>query len=165
MNRIVGNQNNFLKKIAKDVIYAIENTSSSYTDQRLVCSWKTCVLSTCQYDAGNGGSHFIKAQPGKAGPPAKRGKADGPEPGNICHQVTKTRRILFWILCWYLGAFVAKRKKFGYKKHNIQICRYLSFYNRKNIGQNQGRFHKILISIAKKYHNNLDITLVHDIEI
>jgi hypothetical protein len=56
-------------------------------------------------------------------------------------------------------------KKFGYKKHNIQKCRYLSFYNRKNIGQNQGRFHKIVISVQKKYHNNLDLTLVHDIGI
>jgi len=33
------------------------------------------------------------------------------------------------------------------------------------MGQNQGRFNKILISIAKKYHNNLDLSIVHDIEI
>jgi hypothetical protein len=40
-----------------------------------------------------------------------------------------------------------------------QLC-----YNRKNIGQNQGCFHEIVISIAKKYHNNLDLALVHDIK-
>jgi hypothetical protein len=33
------------------------------------------------------------------------------------------------------------------------------------MGQNQGRFNKILISIVKKYHNNLDLSIVHDIEI
>jgi hypothetical protein len=48
---------------------------------------------------------------------------------------------------------------------HIQKCKYLSFNNRKNIGQNQGRFHKIVISAQKKYHNNLDLTFVHDIEI
>ena len=39
------------------------------------------------------------------------------------------------------------------------------FYNRKNIRQNQGPFHKIVFSVLKKYHNNLDLTFVHDIEI
>jgi len=31
--------------------------------------------------------------------------------------------------------------------------------------QNQGCFNETLISVEKKYHNNLDLTLVHDIGI
>ena len=38
------------------------------------------------------------------------------------------------------------------------------FHNRKNIGQNQGNFKRFTVSVSKKYHINLDLNLMRDIE-
>jgi hypothetical protein len=48
---------------------------------------------------------FQPTETGQARPPAERSEADGPEPRNICHQGTKTRRILFcysFLVSWWL---------------------------------------------------------------
>jgi len=70
-----------------------------------------------------------------------------------------------FILLFFVGVLVPLWRKEESLVTKSAKCINLSFYNRKNIWQNQGRFNKIVISIAKKYHNNLDLSFVHDIEI
>jgi hypothetical protein len=69
-----------------------------------------------------------------------------------------------FILSFFLGVLVPLWRKEVSLVTKSAKCIYLLFYTKKNIGQNQGSFHKIVISAQKKYHNNLDLTLVHDIE-